>query len=227
MKVLTPTVRICEYSECQRPLVKKDYETSWRFGRRRFCDPQCLKSHRTRPQTKVCEECGSTYPRRKTNAAEWALRRYCSPECRRKAQPRADTGKRTCEACGVKFERRDNQAIAEFLAQKHCSRPCRIAAQRNEDPPTLAGPHVKYDIDNPPPCFLSGPFFAAERRLQKSIKTSKAGPMRDYKISSQMEKVRDRWCLNCPILSQCQAWGEEEKYTGIAGGEYLVDGVVQ
>ncbi|PZF83212.1 hypothetical protein C1I92_13120 [Jiangella anatolica] len=205
--------------------MQKDYEGAYKFKKRKFCSPECHQSHRTKPQTKVCEECKATIFRNKMNAADWAARRFCSKKCRFAKGPRPEDEK-VCTLCGASYSR-GRRSIVDFTAQKYCGQSCAAIALRKEDPPPLAGPHVKYDINTPPPCFLNVDFFEHETRLKQSIQYNKAGPAREAKISTQMDEIRDRWCLNCPILSECEVWAKEEGYSGIAGGHWFAEGEAQ
>lgn len=216
--------RTCEYTQCGQRLIRRENEPSSNWKRRKYCSTTCQTSSRRLPlQTKPCEECGTTIVRTHVNKREWEKRRWCSRACRYAKNPQRDAAKQ-CETCAGEFQR-GNRAVVDFNAQRYCSQECNKLARRNEDPPPLAGPHVKYDIDNPPPCFLDAEFFEEEEDIKALL--SRPGRKPEGLLASLMDNVRNIWCLDCPILSECAEWGVESKHDGIAGGEWMSEGEVQ
>jgi len=69
-------------------------------------------------------------------------------------------------------------------------------------------------------------FFKEQGRIQASLKNVQA-QYRPAKLGPAMDNVRNLWCLDCPLMQQCAEWAVKDKHTGIAGGEWFVDGEKQ
>ena len=185
--------RLCEYSECVKPIVKRGKEGPEEFATRKYCSLPCSHSDKRRllaPKPCARSECPVIIEQGYRPPSEFARHRYCSPDCGNKARTKS------------------------------------LMKGVQGGGPDLSGPYVPYDINNPPPCFLDKDFFAVEVEIHASVANLRSR-LRPARIEPAMNMVRDRWCLNCPILQQCEDWAKESTHTGIAGGDYYMDGEAQ
>lgn len=84
-----------------------------------------------------------------------------------------------------------------------------------------------------PPCYLNKEFFEFEEELESKASSLRgvSGDERPEYIDNMMIEAQRRFCGACPLGPRTGLCLErslmEKTYTGIAGGKYLVRGVVQ
>lgn len=89
MKAASPTLRLCQYSECRGPIRKRYREGQKKFLARRYCQDSCYKAAQRSgdrvegTRFKKCRTCGTTIARKaKMSSAEWAAKKYCKNDCK-------------------------------------------------------------------------------------------------------------------------------------------------
>lgn len=86
-------------------------------------------------ETKLCENCGTVFPRRKRIAdAAWAVRRYCGRPCSFAAHGHKPGLTKCCDQCGVVFPRAlVSVSQGRWAKRRFCSRRCQDAWKRGEE----------------------------------------------------------------------------------------------
>lgn len=116
----------------------------------------------------------------------------------------------SCERCGL------SRQVNTGRATKLC-KSCELAGD---------GARV-LEVDEPTPCYQSQDFWNLEGWAEGGLSTIGPGsPKRDNLIREIEQAANGKFCGTCPIKAECLAWGQEEGYTGIAGGRWLRRGTV-
>lgn len=118
-------IKKCKNIGCGKVLVRRPKEADSTFRNvRRFCSRQCgIASHTTPvPERVICLGCKKPieFPFQPTYQ-QLTHRKYCSSDC----QPRrAQVYPRSCVICHEPMVQRDNEANANFMRRKACSKRC-------------------------------------------------------------------------------------------------------